>query len=234
MSSIVPTHEAARENSSPMGEAGWGCHTRFVATLPQPLQAREGRTALSASPAPLFRAEIGRRFTCVQVLIAFLLGCTLLGCGHAPIRHGDLSSIPPNALERSAEVRVPLTASMEADRAAEDNYLCVTGYGRLPEGSLGQTQDWLRAKRAAIDDAYAKLVTEAVKEDDVRPGRQTGAINGSRNTQSRGVSSGAVGQAEIVSIKRLPDGSCQVLMRAPISQIKANPEAKAPPPESSK
>lgn len=163
------------------------------------------------------------------LLVTILIGCTLVGCGHAPIHPDNMSSAPPSPYERSAEVRIPQDAAMESNRPMEDRYLYVTGYGKLPEGSSGQAQDWLRAKRAAIDDAYAKLLSEAGRDSAQSVLRTATPSSGSHQNPER--SSGTAGQAEIVGVMQLPDGGCQVLMRAPLSNIKVRLRAISPPQE---
>lgn len=163
------------------------------------------------------------------ILVAILLGCALLGCGHGPIHPASMSSAPANTLDKPTDHLTPGSTAVVSHNPVEDSYLYVTGYGRVPEGSADQAQDWLRAKRAAIDDAYAKLVAGAAGRDEAQLARRAVTTPASDKTQSRERISGAAGQAEIVSVTRLPDGSCQVLMRAPLSRINVESEQASPP-----
>ncbi|GAH08248.1 unnamed protein product, partial [marine sediment metagenome] len=96
----------------------------------------------------------------------------------------------------------------------EEGYIYAVGGGVPPKGAVSPAQARARAKRAAIDTAYARLLEMAEK---VRVDAESSTgdyINESYQVRT-GVS-GLIQNAEIVTLRRFEDGSYQIKMRMPI------------------
>jgi len=97
----------------------------------------------------------------------------------------------------------------------ENNIVYAVGDGVPPAKAVNPAQARVRAKRAAIDEAYARLL-EALKEVRVDAESTTrNFVNENRTVRTR--VSGLVKNAEIVEMRQHDDGSYQIKMRMPIT-----------------
>jgi len=96
----------------------------------------------------------------------------------------------------------------------EEGYIYAVGDGVPPTDAVSPAQARVRAKRAAIDTAYARLLemAEAVRVD--TESTTVNYINESHVVATR--VSGLIQNAEIVTLRHFEDGSYQVKMRMPI------------------
>jgi hypothetical protein len=145
-------------------------------------------------------------------LVTIFSMLSALGCAHD---YGHMQNQLAPGDSGSNVMEAKYAGDERAVAVPEDGYIYSLGIGKLPQDSISQAQGWARAKRAAIDTATANLVTEAEKLH--QTGRSTPSVE--RIEDRAGHLLGTVGQAEIVSVRRLPDGSCEVLMRAPRGRI---------------
>lgn len=97
----------------------------------------------------------------------------------------------------------------------EEGYIYAVGDGVPPKEAVSPAQARVRAKRAAIDTAYARLLemAEAVRID--AESTTVNYINESHVVATR--VSGLVQNAEIVTLRHFEDGSYQIKMRMPIN-----------------
>lgn len=97
----------------------------------------------------------------------------------------------------------------------EEGYVYAVGDGVPPKEAVSPAQARVRAKRAAIDSGYARLLemAKAVRVD--AESTTVNYINESRIIRTR--VSGLVRNAEIVKLRHFEDGSYQVLMRMPMN-----------------
>ncbi len=96
----------------------------------------------------------------------------------------------------------------------EEGYIYAVGDGVPPKEAVSPAQARVRAKRAAIDTAYARLLEMA---EAVRVDAESTTVN--YISESYVVStrvSGLVQNAEIVTLRHFEDGSYQIKMRMPI------------------
>jgi hypothetical protein len=96
----------------------------------------------------------------------------------------------------------------------EEGYIYAVGDGVPPTDAISPAQARVRAKRAAIDTAYARLLEMA---EAVRVDAESTTVN--YISESYVVStrvSGLIQNAEIVTLRHFEDGSYQVKMRMPI------------------
>jgi hypothetical protein len=97
----------------------------------------------------------------------------------------------------------------------EHRIVSAVGDGVPPSDAINQAQARARAKRAAIDEAYARLL-ETVQEVQVDATSTTrNFVNESRVVQTK--VSGLIKNAEIQEVKEAADGSCQVVLRMPLT-----------------
>jgi len=96
----------------------------------------------------------------------------------------------------------------------EEGYIYAVGDGVPPTDAISPAQARVRAKRAAIDTAYARLLemAEAVRVD--TESTTVNYINESHVVATR--VSGLIQNAEIVTLRHFEDGSYQIKMRMPI------------------
>lgn len=97
----------------------------------------------------------------------------------------------------------------------EEGYIYAVGDGVPPTDAVSPAQARVRAKRAAIDTAYARLaeMAEAVRVD--AESTTVNYISESYVVSTR--VSGLIQNAEIVTLRRFEDGSYQIKMRMPIN-----------------
>jgi len=153
------------------------------------------------------------------MLLTILWMVATAGCAHG---HLQARTEPAPGYSDPSIMEADASNTHRHDGHAEDGYVYAAGFGKLPEDSPSEIQGWARAKRAAIDDATANLLVVARKQQrPVAAGRHTGKSPAGKEAMqaASGPVRGRVSQAEIVSIRRLRDGSCEVLMRSPRSRI---------------
>jgi len=96
----------------------------------------------------------------------------------------------------------------------EEGYIYAVGDGVPPEDAVSPAQARVRAKRAAIDTAYARLLEMA---EEVRVDAESATANYiNESYQVRTRVSGLIQNAEIVTLRHFEDGSYQIKMRMPI------------------
>ena len=96
----------------------------------------------------------------------------------------------------------------------DNNVVYAVGDGVPPQDAVSPAQARVRAKRAAIDEAMARLL-ESIKEVRVDAESTTrNFINENRTVHTR--VSGMVKNAEIVELRQAEDGSYQIKMKMPI------------------
>ena len=96
----------------------------------------------------------------------------------------------------------------------EEGYIYAVGDGVPPEDAVSPAQARVRAKRAAIDTAYARLLEMA---EEVRVDAESTTVNYiNESYQVRTRVSGLIQNAEIVTLRHFEDGSYQIKMRMPI------------------
>jgi len=97
----------------------------------------------------------------------------------------------------------------------ENNVVYAVGDGVPPAKAVNPAQARVRAKRAAIDEAYARLL-EAIKEVRVDAESTTrNFVNENRTVRTR--VSGMIKNAEIVEMRQHDDGSYQIKVRMPMA-----------------
>jgi hypothetical protein len=100
----------------------------------------------------------------------------------------------------------------------DNNVVYAVGDGVPPQDAVSPAQARLRAKRAAIDEAMARLL-EAIKEVRVDAESTTrNFINENRTVHTR--VSGMIKNAEIIELRQAEDGSYQIKMKMPIHGTK--------------
>jgi len=96
----------------------------------------------------------------------------------------------------------------------EEGYIYAVGDGVPPEDAVSPAQARVRAKRAAIDTAYARLLEMA---EEVRVDAESATANYiNESYQVRTRVSGLIQNAEIVTLRHFEDGSYQIKMRMPM------------------
>jgi len=108
----------------------------------------------------------------------------------------------------------------------ENRYIFAVGDGVMPPDAISPAQARVRAKRAAIDEAFGRLIEMAneVRVDAESTTRNYVNENRVVRTKVRGI----VKHAEIVKINQLSDGSFQVMMRMPMDGAKGLSSALLP------
>lgn len=97
----------------------------------------------------------------------------------------------------------------------ENNVVYAVGDGVPPAKAINPAQARVRAKRAALDEAYARLLeaTKAIRVDAESTTRNF--VNENRTVRTR--VSGMVKNAEVVDIRQHDDGSYQIMLRMPMT-----------------
>ncbi len=148
-----------------------------------------------------------------------LSACLLM----ASVAHAQTAPPPPeepvlNVKPADSEQVIQEVSSLEDEMIGgidwENNLVYAVGDGVPPTNAVSPAQARVRAKRAAIDEAMARLL-EATKEVRVDAESTTrNYINENRLVNTR--VSGLVRHAEITELRQAEDGSYQIMMRMPI------------------
>jgi len=108
----------------------------------------------------------------------------------------------------------------------ENRVIYSVGDGVMPPNAISAAQARVRAKRAAIDEAYGRMIEMA---NEVRVDAESTTRNYvNENRIVRTKVSGMVKNAEIVKINQLEDGSYQIMMKMPMDGVKGLGSALLP------
>lgn len=156
-----------------------------------------------------------------QLQFALALSASLLASsGYAQQVSPASQAESPLSVKLQASEQIIQTVSSLADEMMgyidwDNNMVYAVGDGVPPTNAISPAQARVRAKRAAIDEAYARLLetVKAVRVDAESTTRDF--INENRVVQTR--VSGLIKHAEVVELRQAEDGSYQVKLRMPMN-----------------
>lgn len=173
-----------------------------------------------------------------KIILLFLGAIYLCGLSAASFAQRSPAATPPESITKEAsseQQQQPLKVEMKVGSQVveevsslenemigridwENNIVYAVGDGVPPKDAISPAQARARAKRAAMDEGYARLL-ETIQEVRVDAESTTrNFVNENRVVQTR--VSGLVKNAEIEELRQASDGSYQIKMKMPLTGAK--------------
>lgn len=156
------------------------------------------------------------------LLIFAVFGLALLllmnGCAHTNTSNVS-RSLPKAAPAEKGPVKHGKSQLNNTPDSSEQKYIYAVGYGKVPANGSSPSAGWARAKRAALDSAYANLLLKAQEESECPQASHTPVFKSVSMAPERPAIHGMAKHIETVSVERLQDGTCRIIVRVPKEKV---------------